>query len=901
MSKFWTWNGSRDRKHDLNGLPSLPADFTTRGMEHGRGRRGSKMTRKPLPLQFHQGVEPQSRSSSRSNDTIALHDAAIKSATNLMAVMSDCLNSPQLSAHLLSAQQHSACLKPMYGRPRSRTAPSTPLVEAPYKEPVELEGSTPIWTQSATRQSLDAYRAQHNTTIGQSIIRPHSSPQDISYKLPVYPPHGFDRNTSNPQLLNAPPQTYEHVPPPKTRTPLKMNLSGETLVAPDLERPKDRRWSMDHKSEWHNDSEHMSWFNMDPHTGERQPAVQAQRTRKDSKLEPQGQALQSQDGLERIVAMRASHEAHLTSLKAAHDNEIASHLAYIKLLEAQRQTSQVPQAHNDGAKKHLTLDTNRPSGRNSGTVYSDTSATPSLKSFEQSLEHQKRTSSEMAAEMEALKRKLSLCRRSQADLGDVRGERDGLRDIAAKNDRRIAQLKDIVRKAKENEKIMKARTQRLEASLTASNMERIDVLQGFYEACEQVDKLRGRERVLVKERNVLRCEQSTIPEDSGQDLRGRGDTFIGTEADTALWCRYTPGDESDLQELIQLRQLVAEKDAHILRLEAKSTTEHYNLPARDSVEALVRRYEQQTTALKAECDQYNTLLHLELRRQARSTSYRTEAVTPQIEHEAATVLARKLDLATQETSGEGPMKEDNSAKMKQLEQELQHCYQEIIMYKLDVRGYKKDLKIMQTDNDALRSRSDVTVSSKMCGCGRRNDSAPAGNIARHDNLDHSAGLGILHAGPPGTPPSTVASLTASALLTASMTPTPAPNMASPLRPITPLGKHKKLPKPPPQSRTPSPNTGSVQRVSNLQRQETLRSLSESIISSYAKRGTPEQETEVIPPLPTSRGRRSAPPPWRTPTYADRVMGGHEATAMSVTKISGEVLRTPTMGLAGAGN
>ena len=62
------------------------------------------MSRQPLPLQFGSGGELRSRSNRRSNDTIALHDAAIKSATSLMAAMNECLKSPQLSAHLLAAR-----------------------------------------------------------------------------------------------------------------------------------------------------------------------------------------------------------------------------------------------------------------------------------------------------------------------------------------------------------------------------------------------------------------------------------------------------------------------------------------------------------------------------------------------------------------------------------------------------------------------------------------------------------------------------------------------------------------------------------------------------------------------------------------------------------------------------
>lgn len=79
--------------------------------------------------------------------------------------MADCLKSPQLSAHLLTAQRQSDGLQPTHGRPRARTAPPTPMVEVPATatSPVELPGSIPAWAgPNNSRLSIDG-RTAHNT------------------------------------------------------------------------------------------------------------------------------------------------------------------------------------------------------------------------------------------------------------------------------------------------------------------------------------------------------------------------------------------------------------------------------------------------------------------------------------------------------------------------------------------------------------------------------------------------------------------------------------------------------------------------------------------------------------------------------------------------------------------
>lgn len=202
-----------------------------------------KTRRKPLPLDFeYQSSETRSVKSSRTNDSIALQDAAVQSATSLLAVMNDCLNS-----HLLSTQQKEVGLKPMHGRPRSRTAPSTPMYEvSDSASPVELPGCIPPLQPRKTRalhQSMDgkpfytAVSVHNDSVVGNSIERPHSSPQEPHHAFSAHPRQCSDSCSQIIPNLRPP---SDIVPRAKTAGPylhrkinseIPFSTSDDTLVA----------------------------------------------------------------------------------------------------------------------------------------------------------------------------------------------------------------------------------------------------------------------------------------------------------------------------------------------------------------------------------------------------------------------------------------------------------------------------------------------------------------------------------------------------------------------------------------------------------------------------------------------------------------------------------------------
>ncbi|KAK3635075.1 hypothetical protein LTR22_019356 [Elasticomyces elasticus] len=714
---------------------------------------------RPQPLSFEHSKSYDVDHKHRRSESVALHDATVRSATNLMAVVNDMLQSPQVAAHLSAQQERN--LTPMYGRPRSHTAPCTPLVEAPCAEPAELPGSLVAGQKSmaSLRQVADGLYAPVQPSPRSKSSGPHCLSQTEHDDMPAFAIRA-DERVNNAVLESA----RKSVERPSLNIlqswPYKTSCAGSTA-------PNSRAGSL------------IAYPTAD--TGLTQQLTQ--------------EAGAEHDLLEQIVRMRTSHESHLASLREAHERELDSHRSYTAFLEQRRG---LIQATHEPVRRRLTLDTAHAAPRGGEQRSADASAT-THQSFD-SLESQKRVSQEASAEAEALKRKLSLAKKAQTEFGDVRRERDRLRQEADSSSRRITQLKEIVRKSKAQEKSHINTISDLEARLLAANNERTDVLEGLLEASAEIQKLKAEESTTVRAMEELRNRlffaegrHATMRMSDAGLARGTNQPkHTRTKSEYANTI-----SNSTAQHIDELMCILAAREARIQQLEQDIG----NTAIQDrmsELEASLYDHKNMLLAAREDRERYNSLLHHELRRQSR-----VAAQTP--------------------LSGIHPLvqltKDDNPSTGRQnLERELQHCLEEIILYKLDIRGYKKDLKRAEAElaerryTNAERPPTPHSESSSSI----RSD---ASDIQNH------SGLGILL---PQTPTRTLASATSAALLAA----TPAmPASPPPPRPNTPMSTHKKLPKPP-ASRTPSPLP-----YARLQRDGTPRSLSDSIISSYAQRNT----------------------------------------------------------------
>ena len=103
---------------------------------------------------------------------LMLHDAAVEAATNLLAVVNDILHSPRIS-------KCASNLAPIAGRPRSRTAPSITMSEAPPTSIAELPAICNFdhqkHHQSHDPLPLPFQQPQHipMTKYEKNIARPH--------------------------------------------------------------------------------------------------------------------------------------------------------------------------------------------------------------------------------------------------------------------------------------------------------------------------------------------------------------------------------------------------------------------------------------------------------------------------------------------------------------------------------------------------------------------------------------------------------------------------------------------------------------------------------------------------------------------------------------------------------
>lgn len=617
--------------------------------------------------------------------------------------MNDMLRSPQLSAHM-SSQRHSD-LMPPYARPRSHTAPSTPMVEACVREPAELPGSFPMNHLPLPRgmknySDTALVRPQDSADLGADIHRPHSSPHEKQL-APPFEAFAFAQGSipkgTEPHSLSAPesPRSqgadltqprHHSLPATDSRFPRPTIVETDATGKAPSERPK-LSVVQPRRSPSFIGSETSS------HRGSSSLVPRVEQTLARKQPEDTEGLL-----LEEIARMRASQESHVCSLKEAHEKELVAQRSYISFLEKRRN----PAIRSPPQAERLKIDTSQ--SVSEMELHSEPSAT-TIKSFESILSSSKRVSQDAVAEADALRRKLSLCKKAQVDGEEVRKERDQLRDVADQSNRRILQLKDIVRKAKENEKTLRNQATDLEGRLVDANNERIDVLEGFHEACSQVRSANERERRLAQELDELQGraaprEAATFPYLDLRSSRSAGAKHGRAVSDAGSLTTGPPRMDPTMRQLIESRRMLAAKDQRIAELEQKGThaPEQY---AHDQtwkkqiadLEERVEQQESQLSAAQSDAERYNSLLHNELRRQSRTAAQHVARRPPQTEAEAFMVASEKMvRLRTRAgTSGDAtsaPLLVETSAAAiaATLERELDHCIKEIILYKLDIKG-----------------------------------------------------------------------------------------------------------------------------------------------------------------------------------------------------------------------
>jgi len=433
--------------------------------------------RRPVPLTLEQSPGDWSTYDRQLEDSTALQDAAVKSATSLIAVVNDMLKSPLASARLPPPEPSG--LAPSHGRPRSRTAPSTPLVEAPARPPlVELPGSIPDRPRASyhhsfegklkTRLSRDprhdqpcrsAKRPSHpwledtfNTNSERSIVNPvEEATHGDSHHHPQHSQRDSASNgsarmrASLPAASTAPRTRQSHVP--ETPTSWRGSISRES----------DPRLS-------HSD--------LNFTRRESQPLIE-------DHVEP---SEDTKIPLSDIASLHASHEALMATTAETHRREVASLRMYITFLEQRQGVSRTNDAHA------------QTSVRPRSTLQADANVANRLdmklagKRTEAEGSHLPRQDTRHGHLDSADDPKCT----SYAGYGELWLECNHLRESLDAYKRQVAHAEETISRLQRLELSLKNENGGLRSRLLAANNERLDVQEGFFEASRDLQRLAER-------------------------------------------------------------------------------------------------------------------------------------------------------------------------------------------------------------------------------------------------------------------------------------------------------------------------------------------------------------------------------------------------------------------------
>ena len=257
--------------------------------------------------------------------------------------MNDMLRSPHVSAHL---HKRSTSLQPMHGRPRSHTAPSTPLAEASFSDPVELPGCPPLdrhlrasLEHAADGKSMKTLASASHASMGHSIERPHTSPQESAHPL-------IQKERSSLESLD---RREQHIPypfsPDAYRTPAGRNMTldhhapslageDETITASRTASQPRPSLSVLQPPQLDTTNRPLLRASLPAPRRPEIPAVDCPSNQVFSHRQYHSQGNVEAMLMEQLSSMRASHEDHLASLKVAHEKEVESQKSYIEFLNS---------------------------------------------------------------------------------------------------------------------------------------------------------------------------------------------------------------------------------------------------------------------------------------------------------------------------------------------------------------------------------------------------------------------------------------------------------------------------------------------------------------------------------------------------------------------------------------
>ncbi|KAF2827319.1 hypothetical protein CC86DRAFT_348672 [Ophiobolus disseminans] len=758
--KMFSWSkrqSTTDQYYRTGGLLSIEASPEVGNEAKATPKSGR---RRPSDLKIVTTDNKQFYLSPRS----ASYNVALTSAaSNLQAVFNDLLRSPApcVVGRPASVSIHN---KPLPGRPRSVSLPSTPDL------PAELPGSLLQENQgfppcAATEEPVTVRPASH-------YIRRSTQLPDIN----------LEDGEEFTQLLNLFPEPLGHsksVPDFKEQHgEMRSVRSGNALNSGAT--PKPSPLKVQHKKSLSDTgTRRRSKPNLttSPSSADNKLTTTSTATptsTRSKQIEEHKATIATQDQTistlqTQFSSLRASHDSHVLSLTESHSAEVASLKNYARVLE--EQLAHRPSLHHASSNNLLfVLDTTEPqTPTREGTQQpADTGSAASIKSFQTAFEKQQRSPQRTrnSPEMENLKRRLSSTRRPETASRNLLPELNQYKQNNVALQKQIESLMAKLNDSKKSERALKASldetTQKfedwrvkaeeadkaakgaqalqntidhLENRLEIANVEKLDAQEELFNVQSRkspfdisVPKLRLSTNAHLSMSTVFSSGSPTSPENESQELSTLAAFIAHIERlqDQVRQKDAQISELEDVKEQLQHKHNQLEQDHNALNLQmdiqhdllrkTRRTDKHIE-QLRTAVmdrETIISEKERSIRAVERQLEHHKLLLQSEIRRHTTLTLHAAVENDPLPELDTLTArkdidrwienLHQRLKRERTANHGNEPVDIDpNEAQLIDLRQEIDFYVREIIYYKLDIRGYKSDIKKLKKITAQLSS------------------------------------------------------------------------------------------------------------------------------------------------------------------------------------------------------
>ncbi|KAF2150841.1 hypothetical protein K461DRAFT_323202 [Myriangium duriaei CBS 260.36] len=476
--------------------------------------------------------------------------------------------------------------------------------------------------------------------------------------------------------------------------------------------------------------------------------------------------------LAEVTNLKAAHAAQIAYINDDHAREIASLRTYISLLEKR---ATLPVGHFLSPSGLLPpLDTSsRPHSRDEAEPHSrppscDSALRPSsasLRSFENTMEQQRVQIDEAMHEMDDLK---SAMKQQDAELYEKNRKLSLLQETLSLKERSVSQMRGAMLRAAEKENTLKTKLADLQTRLDLVEDERLELM-------ERANDVKIHVRTLAKQNTALQKQLNETDEQCGAQVQEAKTKLAEAEKNlSATQTKFNiEKDHAKTAEasLTSVRAELATAQTRIAQLEkevksplqtglitivnASGGKKHQSLSSDGSRNSPIKTPELSPGAdkdkvatlkskvkrLEQERDQLAKLLETEIRRAIRNSPKEKDFVSASLSRRDSTCSTASSILHHEKASitviedgmNHRACKETLTEMRESYEKEVQGLIKEIVLYKLDIKGYKKDLRRANSTISKLESTETTKTLSPEQMSDRPDPLRPRASTPNFDN------------------------------------------------------------------------------------------------------------------------------------------------------------------------